>query len=182
MPDIIKPWRMMVSRRVSSVQKEIATKQDLLFIIDLLDSLNMKYWIDGGWGIDILVGKQQREHRDIDVDFDESFQGALLEKLSEAGYSITTDWRPSRIELYSPQRSYIDIHPLKIRKDGSAKQADPSGGWYHFEAEYFGSSKFEGKVIPCISAKAQKLFHTGYELRDKDIIDMKNLDTVLSEE
>ncbi len=26
---------------------------------------------------------------------------------------------------------------------------------------------FEGKTIPCISLKGQRVFHSGYELRDK---------------
>jgi len=40
---------------------------------------------------------------------------------------------------------------------------------------------FEGRVIPCISAEAQKLFHNGYELREVDRIDLKNLDSLISE-
>ena len=101
--------------------------------------------------------------------------------MKEKGYEITTDWSPSRIELYHPELSYIDIHPLIINKDGSARQADPQGGWYEFEAKWFSTAVFEGRVIPCISAEAQKLFHSGYELREVDKIDMKNLDRLISE-
>ena len=156
--------------------KEIATKDDLLFVISLLESLKMKYWIDGGWGVDILLGQQKREHRDVDVDFDASYTRQLLELLQAHGYVITTDWRPSRIELYSAEHSYIDIHPLQLAADGTAKQAAPDGGWYDFAAEYFDFANFEGRRVPCISASAQKLFHMGYEAREKDIIDMGNLE------
>lgn len=162
-----------------SSPKEIATLEDLFFIIDILENLHITYWIDGGWGIDLLIGQQKREHRDIDIDFDAQHQEELLNKLKETGYTILTDWRPCRIELYHPQRSYLDIHPLILHPDGSAKQATPYGGWYHFEANFFTTTPFEGKTIPCISAEAQKLFHTGYPLREKDKTDMKNLDTYL---
>lgn len=160
-------------------KKEITTKENLIDVLDLLDNLRIKYWIDGGWGIDILLGKQNREHRDIDVDFDGQFTKVLLDALKEKGYEITTDWSPTRIELYHPELGYIDIHPLIIHEDGSAKQADLQG-WYYFEATWFTSALFENRVIPCISAKAQKLFHSGYELREVDRIDMKNLEPLLS--
>ena len=97
-------------------KKEIVTKDNLIEVLDLLDSMEMKYWIDGGWGVDILLGKQNREHRDIDVDFDGEFTKALLYKLKEKGYEIVVDWSPSRIELYHPGLGYIDIHPLMYDK------------------------------------------------------------------
>lgn len=33
--------------------------------------------------------------------------------------------------------------------------------------------------IPCISARGQKVFHTGYELRDVDRHDLKIIDSLL---
>lgn len=38
---------------------------------------------------------------------------------------------------------------------------------------------FEGKIIPCISLKGQKAFHSGYELRDKDVHDISILEGLL---
>ncbi len=43
---------------------------------------------------------------------------------------------------------------------------------------YFGSVFFEGKTIPCISLKGQKVFHSGYELRDKDKHDISILESL----
>ncbi len=162
-------------------KKEVTTKENLIDVLNLLEDLNVIYWVDGGWGVDILTGKQNRDHRDIDIDFDSKFEEALLEALKNKGYKITTDWSPSRIELHHPELGYLDIHPLLINEDGSAKQADPLGGWYYFEANWFSCSLFEGRVIPCISAEAQKIFHNGYELREVDIIDIKNLEALFRE-
>lgn len=156
-------------------KKEITSINDLMEVLNLLDSLNMRYWIEGGWGIDILLGKQNREHRDIDVDFDGEFTKALLDKLKEKGYEIVTDLSPTRIELYNSNLGYIDIHPLVIDENGNAKQADLEGGFYCFKAEWFTNALFENRLIPCISAEAQKLFHSGYELREIDKIDIENL-------
>lgn len=49
------------------------------------------------------------------------------------------------------------------------------GGWYEFKREWFTTATFENRIVPCISAEAQKLFHTGYELREVDKIDMRSL-------
>ena len=53
--------------------REVTGKEDLLEILNLLDGLHIRYWIEGGWGVDILLGKQNREHRDVDIGFDADF-------------------------------------------------------------------------------------------------------------
>ena len=47
-------------------RKEITTKEDLYKVIELLEKTGITYWLDGGWGVDILAGKQTISHRDID--------------------------------------------------------------------------------------------------------------------
>lgn len=159
-------------------KKEIATQDDLLKVLDLLDNTRIRYWLDGGWGVDVLAGKQTREHRDIDIDFDSQYTDELLRVFKENGYEVVVDWRPVRVELYHSQLSYVDIHPFVLNNDGTAKQADLEGGWYEFEADIFGSAVFNGRSVPCISAKGQKLFHTGYELREVDKHDMDIIEKI----
>ena len=159
-------------------RKEITTKEDLMTIINLLEDSNIKYWIDGGWGVDILAGKQTRNHRDIDVDFDAQYTEELLKILLKYGYEVDTDWKPVRIELYSKKYGYLDIHPFILNEDGTSKQADLEGGFYEFEKDFFCNAIFEGKTIPCISLKGQKIFHSGYELRDKDKQDISVLEGI----
>lgn len=159
-------------------RKEITTKEDLMTVLKILENLGIKYWIDGGWGVDILAGKQTRDHRDIDINFDSQCTEKLLNILFEYGYEVDTDWAPVRIELYSDKYGYLDIHPFVLNEDGTSKQADLEGGWYRFEKDVFGSAIFEGKTIPCISVKGQKLFHSGYDLREKDKHDIRILESL----
>lgn len=157
-------------------RKEITTKEDLKTVINILEQAGIQYWIDGGWGVDILFGKQTRDHRDIDVNFDAQYTKNLLKILLDYGYEIDTDWQPVRIELYSKNYGYLDIHPFVVNEDGTSKQANLEGGWYEFEKDLFDRVSFGGKTIPCISLKGQKLFHSGYELREKDIHDLAILE------
>ena len=159
-------------------KKETATKEDLMAVVSLFENMGILYWVDGGWGVDLLAGKQTRGHRDIDINFDAQYTERLLDILSEHGYKVETDWKPVRIELYSDEYGYLDIHPFVLNDDGTSKQADLEGGWYEFEKDYFGSAVFEGRTIPCISLKGQKIFHSGYELRDKDKHDLSVLESI----
>lgn len=159
---------------------EIVTQDALLKILKILDDMKIHYWLDGGWGVDVLAGKQARDHRDIDINFDAQYCHQLLDVLQSIGYEIQTDLRPVRIELYHSEFSYIDIHPFVLHDDGSAKQADLEGGWYEFEASFFTKVPFAGRMIPCISSRGQILFHTGYELRNVDKHDIKILNALLN--
>ena len=108
-------------------RKEITTKEDLMKVIELFENTGITYWLDGGWGVDILAGKQTRIHRDIDINFDAQHTEKLLNVLLNLGYKIDTDWKPVRIELYSDELGYLDIHPFVLNEDGTSKQADLEG-------------------------------------------------------
>ncbi len=161
--------------------KRLVSKEKMFAVLDKLDSLNIRYWVDGGWGVDILTGKQNREHRDIDIDFDGAETDKLLTALYEMGYKKVVDWMPARMELWHDELGYLDIHPLILAADGSAQQADLEGGFYFFEAEWFTTHQFEDRVIPCLSVSAQLNFHSGYELRESDYIDLKNLEELTNQ-
>lgn len=159
-------------------KKETTSIEDFMMIVKILEKANITYWIDGGWGIDVLAGKQTRSHRDIDIDFDARYTEKLLAILADYGYMVETDWAPVRIELYSEKLGYLDIHPFILNEDGTSKQADLESGYYEFKADYFGMGSFEGKIIPCISAKGQKVFHSGYELREVDKHDLEIIENL----
>lgn len=157
---------------------EIATEETVLEVLSLLEKNGIRYWLDGGWGVDALAGKQTREHRDIDIDFDACQMDSLLQILQDVGYTMITDERPVRMELYHSQYSYIDIHPFVLLENGKAKQSDYEGGWFEFDADFFDEVCYKGRTIPCISLKGQKIFHTGYELREVDVHDIELLNSL----
>ena len=146
-------------------RKEITTKEDLIKVIELLEKTGITYWLDGGWGVDILAGKQTRSHRDIDVNFDAQHMEKLLNVLLNLGYKIDTDWRPVRIELYSDELGYLDIHPFVLNEDGTSKQADLEGGWYEFEKDYFTVQKTDGTIIEIFNVGNVQIIISGRSYR-----------------
>lgn len=103
-------------------KKEHTTITELFQVLDLLESLDMQFWLDGGWGVDVLYGQQTRLHRDIDIDFDANYTDQLLDLLQERGYQIETNWLPTRMELTAVGGTVVEL-------DGTVKdlQFDEGG-------------------------------------------------------
>ena len=150
--------------------------REVFAVLGALEAAGCRFWLEGGWGIDALVGHQTRPHRDVDVDVDAECEDAALAALAQLGYVIETDWRPNRVELAAPGRGWVDVHPLLLAADGSAEQAALDGGVHVFPAAFFTLGSLDGVPVPCVSAEAQRLFHSGYEARAADIHDLDLLD------
>ena len=48
-------------------EKTEMTAQDVIEFIKLMNQNNIEVWIDGGWGVDVLLGSQTRDHEDLDI-------------------------------------------------------------------------------------------------------------------
>ena len=43
------------------------TATDVISLYTELENLSIAIWIDGGWGVDALLGEQTRPHQDLDI-------------------------------------------------------------------------------------------------------------------
>jgi lincosamide nucleotidyltransferase A/C/D/E len=142
-------------------------------VLHALSGLGCRFWLEGGWGVDALIGHQTRAHRDVDID--DACAEAALRVLGDLGYVIESDWRPNRVELVAPERGWVDLHPLLMDQDGSARQAALGGDYHTFPPSFFTFGSVHGTRVPCASIEAQRLFRTGYEPRDVDVHDLAQL-------
>jgi lincosamide nucleotidyltransferase A/C/D/E len=101
---------------------------------------------------------------------------SALAVLAKMGYTVETDWRPNRVQLHASGRGRVDLHPLLIDENGTARQAALDGGFHVFPRSFFVTGSLAGVPVPCVSLAAQRLFHTGYELRGIDFHDLAVLD------
>jgi lincosamide nucleotidyltransferase A/C/D/E len=137
-------------------------------------------WIAGGWGVDALVGRQTRSHRDLDLALDAGNEAAALRALQRRGYRVETDWRPVRIELVAEGRGWVDVHPVVFDATGHGRQADIGGGHFDYPPEAFDQGSLGGVFVPCLSRDQQLLFHTGYKPRGIDLLDLALLERLPS--
>jgi len=139
-----------------------------------LEDAGIAYWVAGGWGVDALVGRQTRAHRDLDVAVDAVRLEEALAVHAELGYRRETDWLPVRIELAADGERWVDVHPVAFPDGpgGDGRQAGPGGSWFDYPAEDLVTGSIEGHPLPCLSAARQRVFHAGYPPRPVDEVDL----------
>jgi lincosamide nucleotidyltransferase A/C/D/E len=149
------------------------TQDDAVWMLDVMLGLEITPVIARGWGIDALVGHQTREHRDLDVLVPEPFVDPLVTALSEASFSITTDWLPVRIELTDDRaQRRIDIHPAF--DDGRQGWWQQGFDGHRFESpqETLTDGTIGGRAVHCFTAAKQLELHQSSPHRPGDVRDI----------
>lgn len=171
--------------------------QDVLELYTALREQGVQIWIDGGWGIDALLERQTRAHKDLDafVAFDQL--PTMTAALSRRGFGLKQIWGENRwlrheqpvllIEsgesagevatafvLNDPLGREIDVHVLHIDDHGCATPAWDCGMSFSPDA-LTGYGLIAGSPVECLSAAMHMRTHTGYQLQAKDIQDLRLL-------
>jgi lincosamide nucleotidyltransferase A/C/D/E len=146
----------------------------VLAVMDLLAAEGVIGWIDGGWGVDALLGEQTRPHADLDLAVDEKAVHRLVPRLRTEGYSVLRDELPAGIALRHDDGREVDLHPLALTPDGGGDQQQPGGRppW-HYGPPSVGH--INGRPVPCNSLDTQLRSHLGYEPDQDDYADMRAL-------
>jgi lincosamide nucleotidyltransferase A/C/D/E len=152
---------------------------DVTAVLGLFERAGIPVWIGGGWGVDALVGRQTRDHADLDLMFDQNLEAAVIELLRPLAYSETLDWRPGRFVMSDGTRQ-LDLHPIELLPDGSAVQDTHDGQRFDYPPDGFGAGTIDAHPVPCISAALQWTFHQGYEPAAKDLHDLALLEELLA--
>lgn len=147
----------------------------VLETIQLLTDHDVAVWIGGGWGVDALIGRQTRDHRDLDVSIAAGDKATALAALEGTGFAIVTDWRPTRVALVHPASGEIDVHPITFEEDGSAWLPGIDGQRFEYPPGSFTTDTILGARVACINAALQLTFHLGYEPTEMDRADMRSL-------
>ena len=148
----------------------VMTAQDVIAFIELLTPHHIDVCIDGGWGVDALLGRQTRIHADLDIALQHK-DVALIRALLEArGYSdvLRDDTRECNFVLGDDEGHLIDFHSYTF----------DSSGYIIFGVEYpydslKGSGIINGYPVRCITPEWMVKFHTGYTIDEDDYHDVK---------
>jgi lincosamide nucleotidyltransferase A/C/D/E len=149
---------------------------EVFSVLDALDVAGVRWWVAGGWGVDVLIGRQTRAHRDLDLLVDAATYDACLAALGALGYAPETDWLPLRIELAAPGERWVDVHPVVFDATGVGTQGQPPGVTYTYPPSVLTEGHLGGRRIPCLTAELQRELHAGYEPRPEDLYDLALLE------
>jgi lincosamide nucleotidyltransferase A/C/D/E len=148
--------------------------EDVLEVVEALAGL--RYWLDGGWGVDALLGTQTREHDDVDAAIDRADLGEAVSRLRRLGFVHRPEIEPglpARCVLVDPDGRQVDLHPLAFDETGDGWQElpKPLRGRYP-AADLRARGLIGGRDVPCIGPQLQLQHHAGYEPTQRDLEDM----------
>jgi len=142
-----------------------------------LENLGVTIWIDGGWGVDALLGEQTRPHSDLDIAIQQRDVPQLRALLAARGYKEIKpqDARPWNFVLGDEDGSEIDVHVIVFDSNGDGVYGPVENGQVYPSASLTGSGVIQGHTVKCISAEWAVKFHSGYGLKEKDFADVSAL-------
>lgn len=169
------PWDVMSAARVRE-------------LYELLAAEGVRCWIVGGWGIDALLGRQTREHKDLDVLLVRSEHMHAWQLLHSAGFSLDYRWEENQDDAKGDPEG-TSLPTAYVLTDGKGEQVDVhvlrddlSPMWITDRPIEAGAldarGMIDGLTVACMSALMQRIAHTGYELPEYQRRDLQSLDEI----
>ena len=148
------------------------TAADVVRFCEALGKRRVHIWIDGGWGVDALLGRQTRPHEDLDIVVEEKDVGAARALLDEWGYRDVPrdDTRPWNFVMGDGRGHEVDFHVIVLDEGGNGVYGP--GRFTYPAGSLAGAGSIDGHAVKCIAADHMIRFHTGYALREKDFHDV----------
>lgn len=147
------------------------------YVVDfynLLDKNGIKIHIDGGWGIDALLGEQTRPHNDLDIAVQHKDVQKLRELLGVRGYKEIKkeSSKDYNFVLGDDKGHEVDVHSYTFDSDGNNIY-----GIEYPAASLTGIGTISGQTVRCIALEWVLKFHENFEPSENDIKDIKALCT-----
>lgn len=146
---------------------------DVIKLCQDLQNLGVRIWLDGGWGVDALLGRQTREHTDVDIIVEGKHLRILQNHLQEQGYEPverddTCAWN---FVLGDSQGREVDVHVINLDGQGNGIYGPLERGMMYPAPALMGAGSISGLVVYCLTPEYQLESHTGYKLKQKDYQD-----------
>lgn len=145
---------------------------DVASLLKLFEEHHITVWVDGGWGVDALLGEQTRLHDDLDIAMlhkDVALLRSLLEARGFIDVSRDDTWECNFV-LGNAQGRRVDVHSCTFDESGN----NVFGVAYPFDS-LTGNGVIGGHPVKCIAPEWMVKFHTGYPLDKNDYHDVKLL-------
>jgi len=151
------------------------TSADVVDFFTHLEKLGIQIWIDGGWGVDALLGEQTRPHADLDIIIQQKDLQTAREFLEKRGFKNvprpdTSAWN---FVLGDSLGHEIDFHVIVFDDKGNGIYGPAKKGVIYPPA---GSLRDNGQInghkVRCISPEQMVKDHLGYKPREKDFRDV----------
>jgi lincosamide nucleotidyltransferase A/C/D/E len=159
------------------IPEKFMTSIDVIDFYTKLENVGIEIWVDGGWGVDTLLGEQTRPHKDLDIAIQQKDVQKLRELLEAQGYREIKleEAKPWNFVLGDDKDHEIDVHVIVFDDKGNGLYGPVEKGIMYPAASLTGSGAIDRHTVKCISPEWMVKFHSGYELKDKDFKDVSAL-------
>jgi lincosamide nucleotidyltransferase A/C/D/E len=150
--------------------------EDIVELYRALDQAGVAIWIDGGWAVDAVVGRQTRSHNDLDIAVEARVLARLQQFLAERGYLQMPSDDASQWSFVVDDGGgrKIDVHVVVLDEHGGV-WADPIDGIAYPAGSLTGEGIIAGATVRCVSAEFLLQFKTSYPPRAIDRQDVAYL-------
>jgi lincosamide nucleotidyltransferase A/C/D/E len=144
--------------------------QEVVRVVDLAGDAGVDMWLDGGWGVDALLGERTREHDDLDLVVEQKHASRFEASLAPAGYRRVAGEAPKSFVLVDSRGRQVDVHPVRFdeARGGGVYELDDGTEWVYPSSGFAGRGRVAGRDVRCLTPEVQVLVHDGYELMEKD--------------
>ena len=154
----------MRAGRGRSPQQDMSA-EEVVRIVGRLEGAGLTVWVDGGWAIDAVAGRQTRSHDDLDLVARLEEIPALERAFAALGYERLGGEPPMSFESVDAEGRQVDVHP--IAADGAYRMRE--GGIWHYPVDGLaGRGTIGGRPVRCLTVEAQLYCRTGYDPVDPD--------------
>jgi lincosamide nucleotidyltransferase A/C/D/E len=94
-------------------------------VLDRLEGAGLAVWLDGGWGVDALLGRHSRPHRDLDLVIAREDGAPARDALASLGFRhdpTAVPGLPARLVLADEGGRTVDLHPVVFDAHGNGWQ------------------------------------------------------------
>jgi len=146
------------------------TENDVVEFYLAAKKLGLRVWIDGGWGVDALLGEQTRKHLDLDIAIEQRDASVLVSHLTKKSYREVDRESEWNYVMTDDAGRRIDFHIFIFDENDNV-----IGGQMFPTASLTGRGRIGQTDVACIEASHSVKFHAGYKLTEKDYKDVSAL-------
>jgi lincosamide nucleotidyltransferase A/C/D/E len=141
-------------------------------LMQMFEQHGLDIVVDGGWGVDALLGHQTHPHNDLDIALAHKDIPQLRALLKAQGYKDVprNDTWECNFVMSDDNGHEVDIHSYIFDDQGNLVFGVP----YPF-ASLTGSGTIQGYTVKCITPEWMVKFHIGYEFDENDFRDVAAL-------
>lgn len=155
----------------------ITTLDDVLEVLHAATRLGVPLWVDGGWGVDALLGTETRTHGDLDLALTTRDAAIFEAALRMLGYNrcdeeSATGWN---YLMAKPNGAVVDLHLIDLDEAGSGVLAPPEFGNIYPASSLRGKGQIGRVVVKCIAVEDAVAFRDSYRGDEGDRADVHAL-------